>query len=178
MSIFTELLRIAGFRENKAEMELSRTRSEVATAHEQEEQARRRVHEFAAFAERREREMYAELCTRLVRLRELEDVQFGVLELRDGERRREAELEAARKALQQATAALEAAREVHRLASRMKEKFVELAGSYDEERARELQRVEDMEMEEVHRVSLDREEREEWERAHEEEAAPARGVRR
>jgi type III secretion protein O len=168
VSVFVELLRIAGFRESKAELEVSRTRGEVAKAHEGEADAQRRMEEFALFAERREREMYAELCTRLIKLRELEDVQMGVLELRSGERRRAEELEEARKALERAVAALESAREIHRLASRMKEKFLEMAGSYDEERQRELQRIEDMEMEEVHRVTQDREERDEWEANHRE----------
>ena len=168
MSVFVELLRIAGFRENKAEMEVARSRTELAKANEAQEAARLRLQEFIEYAERHERELYAELCTRLIKMRELENVQYSVLELRNGERQRGAELEAARKALEAATAALEAARQVHRLATRMKEKFVELARSFDEERMREVQRIEDLEMEEVHRVTLDREERDEWERAHEE----------
>jgi type III secretion protein O len=171
MSVFVELLRIAGFRESKAELEVSRSRLVVEQAHVSEEEARRRAIEYAEFAVRRERELYAEICTRLIKLRELEDVQLSVLDLRNGERRREEEVAEARKALQQAQAALEAAKEILRLASRGKEKFGELAASYDEERNREVQRVEDLEMEEVHRVSLDREERDEWERSHEREAA-------
>lgn len=167
MSVFTELLRIAGFRETKAETAVAAARGVVAKAHEDEDAARRTLQEFLAFSERHEHELYADLCTRLIKLRELEDVQLSVLDLRNGERRREEAVEAARKAVAQAHAALEAAREVHRLAMRMKEKFVELTRSYDEERALEVQRVEDLEMEEVHRVTLDREEREEWESSHE-----------
>jgi type III secretion protein O len=166
MSIFNELLRISGFRESKAEVELSRTRAAVASAHADEDEAGRRLAEFAAFSERREREMYAALCLRLVKLRELEEVQVNVLELRSGERQREARLEEARKALAQATEALEGAREVHRLAVRLTEKFMALARDYDEERVREVQRGEDLEMEEMHRVTQDREEREEWEQSH------------
>jgi len=37
MSIFTELLRISGFRESKAEAELGRTRAQLARAHAGEE---------------------------------------------------------------------------------------------------------------------------------------------
>jgi type III secretion protein O len=166
VSVFTELLRIAGFRESKAETAVSAARGVVARAHEDEQAARRVLQEFLAYSERHERELYSDLCTRLIKLRELEEVQLSVLDLRNGERQREAAVEAARKAVEQAQAALEAAREVHRLAMRMKEKFVELASSYDEERMKELQRIEDLEMEEVHRVTLDREEREEWEQSH------------
>lgn len=169
MSVFAELLRIAGFRETKAETELSAARGVVARAHDEEEAARRVLEEFLLYSERHERELYADLCRRVIKLRELEDVQMAVLELRNGERRREEAIEAARKALERAQAALEAAREVHRLAMRMKEKFLELARDHDEERMREVQRIEDLEMEEVHRVTLDREEREEWEREHEDE---------
>src|ERR1041384_4934872 len=132
MTIFAELLRIAGFREGKAEMEVSRTRGELTKAHASETDAKQRLQEFMVFADRREREMYAELCTRIIRLRELEDVQLGVLDLRNGERRREEEVAAARKAVEAAVAALEAARKVHRAATRQKEKFVELGRSYDE----------------------------------------------
>ena len=167
MSVFTELLRIAGFRESKAETEVSAARGVVAKAHDDRETARRVLDEFLLYSEKHERELYADLCQRVIKLRELEEVQIAVLELRNGERRREEAVEAALKALEKAQAALDAAREVHRLALRMKEKFLELASSYDEERVREIQRIEDLEMEEVHRVSLDREEREEWERDHE-----------
>jgi len=167
LSVFTELLRIAGFRETKAETAVSAARGAVAKAHEDEDAARRVLQEFLTYSERHERALYADLCTRMIKLRELEEVQLSVLDLRNGERQRAAAVEAALKAAEQAQAALDAAREVHRLAMRMKEKFVELTRSYDEERALEVQRVEDLEMEEVHRVTIDREEREEWESTHE-----------
>jgi len=169
LSVFTELLRIAGFRETKAETAVSAARGAVIKAHEDEAAARRVLEEFLTYSERHERSLYADLCTRLIKLRELEEVQLSVLDLRNGERQRGAAVEAALKAAEQAQAALDAAREVHRLARRMKEKFVELTRSYDEERALEVQRVEDLEMEEVHRVTLDREEREEWDSTHKDE---------
>lgn len=165
MSIFTELLRIAGFRESKAETELARARGILAEAHASQDEARRVLADFLSFSEGRERDLYEDLCRRLVKLREIEEVQWHVLELRNGERRREEALEEARHAVERASEAFAAARELHRLAQRMKEKFVEVARSYDEERLLELQRIEDLEMEEVHRVSQDRAEREEWEEA-------------
>ncbi len=166
MTIFVELLRIKEFREAKAETEASRARLSLADATGAEARANAALAEYRAFIDRRERELYADLCTRIVRLRDIEDVQMSVLDLRTGERAREDATVSARKAREQAAKALDEANETRRLATRQREKFVEIARSFDEERVRELQRVEDLEMEEVHRVSQDREEREEWEAAH------------
>jgi type III secretion protein O len=168
MSVFVELLRIKEFREKKAETELVRSRLGMAEAAAALELAQMELVRYRDFSDRRERELYSALCERIVRLRDIEDVQWSVGELRGGERSREEQEAAAAKARDQAASVLAQAADTHRVALRTKEKFVELARSFDEERVRELQRLEDMEMEEVRGVAREREEREEWEHAHDE----------
>ncbi len=166
MSIFVDLLRIKDFRERKAETELVRSRLSMSEATVALAQATEELDRFRSYSDRRERELYAALCERIVRLRDIEDVQWVVTDLRSGERSREEQQAAAAKARDTAASALAQASDTHRLASRSKEKFVEIARSFDEERLRELQRLEDLEMEEVRGVAREREEREEWELAH------------
>ncbi|MDK2123498.1 type III secretion system stalk subunit SctO [Parachitinimonas caeni] len=169
MTIFREMLRIKQHRENKAELEVSRSRTALADAISAEERAKDALKQYKQYAIDQERAVYAELCTKVVRLRDIEDVQFVVSELRSGERQYEERCVQAAKAHEKAIEVLDGAKLAHKDASKMKEKFVELARSFDEERLKELQRLEDLEMEEVRLVSQDREEREEWERDHDEQ---------
>ena len=60
----------------------------------------------------------------------------------------EKKIEKAKEARVQAAEAVEVSRQVHRDAVRMREKFMELVKTVDEERAAELLRTEDLEMEE------------------------------
>ena len=166
MNVFGELLRISEFRESKAETGVARSRVSLAQAHAAETEAAELLERFVAYSEQRERSLYADLCRRVVKMREIEEVQWNVVELRAGERQRAEELDAARKSVVSASDALEQAKEVLRLATRVREKFLELARSHDEERQRDLQRIEDLEMEEVHLAAADREDREEWEESH------------
>ena len=73
---------------------------------------------------------------------------------------------AAAKAQDQASLQLDTARAAHQEASRQKSKFVDLARNYAEAQVRELERKEDLEMEEAASVARDRED---WE-AHDPEA--------
>lgn len=167
MSMFGELLRIKRHRESRAEQEVARAGGELASRAAAREAAETALADYRDWAQRRERELYRDLCSRQVRLRDIEDAQFSVVELRGGERAKEAELDAAEKARQEAAAQLDRARVGHRDAVRMKEKFVELVQNFDQERLAELQRLEDLEMEEVRITRADEDEREQWDQSHE-----------
>ncbi|SAI25402.1 type III secretion protein [Bordetella ansorpii] len=164
MSVFDELLAIKRFREGQAELAVARQRQLHAQAEDAQVQAEDQLLKYQDWARQRERDMYGDLCSRTVRVREIEDVLAGVADLRQGEQRQHEQVAAARKHAEREADALAARRVDHRTASRMTEKFVELARMHLEAHLKELERKEDLEMEEAASVARDRED---WE-SHEE----------
>ncbi|HZY20515.1 MAG TPA: type III secretion protein [Ramlibacter sp.] len=156
MSVFGELLAIKSFRENKAELAVRKQRTVLADATARRDGAQQTLEAFRGFAQQREDDLYADLCTRVVRLREIEDVQLAVVSLRGEERRHEEALAQAQERRRQEAGALETCQVVHAEASRMKQKFMELAQVYADEHLRELERKEDAELEEVAETRRDR----------------------
>jgi type III secretion protein O len=161
MSMFKELLSIKRFREGQAELRVARER----TTHQQAELARVAAQEtlerFRVEAVERERGMYDDLCSRVVKLRDIEDVMQGVATLRATEQERVQDVERADQHVDTTLKALANARESHRLATRMTEKFVELAQIHLDQHLREQEYKEDQEMEEAASVRRDREDWEE-----------------
>ena len=166
--MFDELLAIKRFREGQAELAVVRQRQIHADAEQARLEAERALEQFRQWALRRELEMYGDLCARTVRVREIEDVLQGVAGLRDGERQRETEVAEAGEKVTREAQSLADTRLRHREASRMTEKFVELAQVHLAELAKDLERKEDLEMEEAASVARDRDD---WE--HHEEYEPA-----
>lgn len=164
MTVFDELLSIKRFRESQAELELVKRRQQHAAAVQAREEAERLLAAYRDEAVRVEDGMYRDLCSRLVRLREIEDVLQRVASLREGERRHEGEVDQAEQKLQQELQALSGARDHHALATRATRKFVEVVEIQAGERLLEMQYKEDMEMEEAASVARDRDD---WEQ-HEE----------
>ena len=85
MNVFDELLAIKRFREGQAEIAVSRQRLRQAEADAARQASEQALTDFREAAERREREMYRDLCSRVVRVREIENVLQGVAGLREGE---------------------------------------------------------------------------------------------
>ncbi|WP_144630588.1 type III secretion system stalk subunit SctO [Bordetella genomosp. 13] len=164
MSVFDELLAIKRFREGQAELAVARQRQLHAQAETAQEKAEDDLRQYLGWARQRERDMYQDLCSRTVRVREIEDVLAGVADLRQGEQRQHEHVAEARKHVAREAEALAARRVDHRDASRMTEKFVELAQMHLDAHLKELERKEDLEMEEAASVARDRED---WE-SHEE----------
>ncbi|OZI33078.1 type III secretion protein [Bordetella genomosp. 1] len=164
MSMFDELLAIKRFREGQAEIAVARQRQVLQDARDGEQAALRSLDDFRGWADAHERELYGDLCRRTVRVREIESVLQDVAGLREGERQHEQALDAARAAAEREESALQARRDDHRQATRMSEKFVELARSHFDAQLREAERKEDLEMEEAASVARDRDD---WEQ-HEE----------
>lgn len=98
MSVFDELLAIKRFREGQAEIAVSRQRLRHAEADAARLASEQALADFRDESERRERAMYRDLCSRVVRVREIEDVLQGVAGLREGERQREQALSRRRSA--------------------------------------------------------------------------------
>ncbi len=160
MTIFKELLAIKRFREEKAELALRRQRIELQAAVQARDGARRQLDDYRVYAQEQEQAMYADLCRRLVNLREIEHVQGSVIVLRGQEREHEGRLEQAEALRESQEHLLEERKSAHQLASRMKEKFVQLAQAHAEQLMREVERKEDHDLEEAAEARRDRED---WE---------------
>jgi type III secretion protein O len=167
MTIFRELLSIKDFRESRAELAVRKQRGILAEAIAARDAAEKQLNEFREYALRHERELYADLCRRIVRLRDLENAQLEVVDLRGRERSHEDTLSQSDHARNAEQQRLENAKHNHHEASKMKQKFVELAQIYSDENLKELERKEDAEMEEVAEL---RRERDDWDESHEEAA--------
>ena len=159
MNVFNDLLSIKRFRESQAELALAGQRQRFVLAQEGEAEARERLERYTQWAVQRERDMYGALCSRTVRVREIEEVLQNVAALRDGERSHEASLQEAQQQLEAERQALADQRARHQAASRSTEKFVELAARHLEEHMQILEPKEDFEMEEA---AMQIREREEW----------------
>ena len=165
MSIFRELLSIKTFRESKAELAVHKQRRVLAEAVEQRDGAQRNLKDFRDYAVARERALFGDLCARVVKLRDIEDVQVEVVVMRGQERDHETKLDDAETHRETQDGELTARKTAHAEASRMKEKFVELAQVYADEQIRELERKEDAELEEAAETRRDRTDWEEREEA-------------
>jgi type III secretion protein O len=168
MSVFKELLAIKSFRESKAEMTVRKQRSVLAVAVDTRDGADEALRRFRDFSLRHERALYDDLCSRIVRLRDIENVQLAVVDLRGQERSHETSLQEAEKDRVRQAEQLDDDKRLHADALRMKEKFVELAQVYADEQIKELERKEDAEMEEVAETRRDRAD---WDEYHEEGVA-------
>ena len=167
MKAFKELLSIKTFRETKAELAVLKQRRVFLSADEQRDLDAKTLDDFRVYAQAHERALYEDLCRRVVRLRDLEEVQQEVVVLQTGERKREADLTRSEETRTLEQQHLDAAREGHHQASRMKQKFVELVQIYSDEAFKLFERNEDAEMEEIAEL---RRERIDWDESHEEAA--------
>ncbi|MGE8689098.1 MAG: type III secretion system stalk subunit SctO [Achromobacter sp.] len=168
MSVFDELLAIKRFREGQAEIAVSRQRLRHAEADAARRASEAALASFRNEAVRHEQALYRDLCSRVVRVREIETVLQDVAGLREGERRHEQAVEAAGRRLDEEAQALAVSRQQHQLAVRLTGKFVELARIHLDEHMKALEQKEDLEMEEAASVSRDRED---WEQHEEFEPA-------
>ena len=156
MGIFKELLAIKSFRETKAEIAVRKQRSVLAEATARREAAEDALEKFRGWAVTHERSLYDALCAQVVKLRDIEDVQVEVAALRHTEVQHEDQVREREAQRVKEVEQLEADRKVQQDATRMKEKFVELAQVFADEAVKELERKEDAEMEEVSETRRDR----------------------
>ena len=168
MGVFRELLSIKAFRESKAEQAVRRQRQTLAEAQAREQERQQALERFRQYAIDQEQGLYADLCSRIVHLRDIEDVQQSVADLRvQAVRHEDSVREAARESEQESTrlkeckAALDAA-------ARAKQKFVELAQVHADEQLQAAERKEDAELEEAAETRRDRAD---WDEYRQEEAA-------
>jgi chromosome segregation ATPase len=147
--VLDDLLRIKTLRERTAEIELSRCRNVLKEAENRLERACADLDEFRAYSISEEKATYAKLFGRLVTLADIDDVRARVAELRAGVQDREKQVEQEEKARDEASDAVSAAEEMYVGAVRDCDKLKEVIGKMEQEMRVELQRGEDLELEEV-----------------------------
>lgn len=156
MSIFDEILSIKNFRESRAELAMLKQRTVLAEAIVARDEAEKRLAAFIEEALRLERDLYKDLCSRLVRLRDIENVQMEVVDLRHREHSYEESLVKSEQTRTAEEQRLDEAKQGHQQAVIMKQKFVELLDVYNDEYMKQAERAEDAEMEEVAELRHDR----------------------
>lgn len=164
MSFFKELLAIKDFREGKAERHVSKQRVVLAEAVAERQAREEALVDYRMYALSQEKALFDDLCSRLVRLSTIENVQQEVAHMRAQEQQRLQAMEEAEKQRAAHAQRLQELREVHKEAQRAHQKFTEFAQVYADERLKELERKEDAELEEVAEL---RRERTDWEETHE-----------
>jgi putative protein kinase ArgK-like GTPase of G3E family len=149
MAMIDELLFIKKFRENKAEKELQKARLALQAAREAEQRANEALQTFQQQAEEAEMGWYRELCSRLVTVRDIANVQEEVAMLRQSELEYQQAVRAAQQQHTQAQTAQTQANHQLREASKAREKFTELARNHHLIVSQEAERKEELELEEV-----------------------------
>ncbi len=158
MAMIDELLFIKEFRERKAETELQKSRARLAAAALSEREAEKALQEFVAFAQAEELRLFDDLCRRIVKLRDINEVHTEVAALKHRELSHEQELQARQQQHTQARDVFDVDTRRMRDASTARQKFVELARNFHMLAAREAERKEELELEELASVVREREE--------------------
>lgn len=158
MAMVDELLYIKSFREQQAETALQRSRADLRVAREAEERARQERDDFAQQAIEDELRWYRELCERVVRVRDIEDVHLAVAGLRQQEAHLQQALEVRESEREQSQERFKAAGDHLRQASTARNKFEELAKQHHLAVSKEAERKEELELEELAGVVREREE--------------------
>lgn len=149
MDVLGDLLRIKIFREEKAERALAKARALLRAAEEAVEMAKKVLRDYREESRQREQALFADLCARIVLLKDIQDVQIDIQLMKERIEALVQELEEARLRQEEAAEHERAAREEHKFAVRMREKFSEMLRTVTEERDFELSRREELEVEEA-----------------------------
>jgi type III secretion protein O len=144
-----QILAIKAFREARAALAVTRQRQVLQRAEARAEASQRQLEDYRSEAERRERALFDDLCSRVVRLSAIQDVHLEVEEMRLQERDHEKALEQARAERHRQAQTLVERRTEHSQSMQVKERFVELTRQATEEAAWEADRLEELELEEV-----------------------------
>lgn len=148
-AVIDSLLRIKEFREEKAQLEVKRARRGLEEADAALDGAKHHLDAHRAECLRQERALYAELCTRPVRLWELQCASLKVDEFKQSIVQCETRVDEAREHRSTSAQGLTDAQRCHEEALRKREKFTELRTLSQADAQQDAARAEDAEMEEV-----------------------------
>jgi type III secretion protein O len=149
MAMIDELLFIKKFRETKAEKEFQKARQALLEAHKAQELASQELQSFQWQAEQSEQAWYRDLCSKVVTVRDISHVQEDVAMLRQTEQEYAQRLRKAEQQHVQAKDHQVQANTRMREATKAREKFTELARNHHGIVAKEAERKEELELEEV-----------------------------
>jgi dGTP triphosphohydrolase len=149
MDVIKDLVRIKIFREEKAELAMLKAKAKLLSAEVTLDNARKVLRKHKEDCIAREKALYDDLCTRLVLLKDINSVTLDVQLMAEETTQLDEDVEKAKEAREVAFEDLAAAKAVHRDATQMREKFMEIKDVIDAEKLAELMRKEDLEMEEV-----------------------------
>ncbi len=147
--VFEQILEIKHLREARAGLAVSRQRGVLAQAQALEEAQRKALDDVREETRRKEKELYDDLLSRVVRLSAIQDVHLAVDGMRAEERKHLADVERAEADCHQQAELLRQERERHAQTVQVKERFVELVRLAAEEAAAEEELNETHELEEV-----------------------------
>lgn len=151
-----DLVRIKEFRERKAEMEVARARLDLAAAIQAVADAKVALQDYRAWSLNHERTLYAELCKKLVKPRDVEWLREDVLLLRGKERELDAAVATADGTRVKAEDGVRLARATHATATRNREKFDEVAKGIAAEATLEAAKREESELEDLYAIRRDK----------------------
>ena len=149
MEVIKDLVRIKIFREEKAELAMLKAKAKLITAEDELDNARKVLRKHKEDCVAREKELYDDLCTRLVLLKDINSVSLDIQLMAEETTRLDEIVEKAKEDRDIASEELAAAKAIHRDAVQMRQKFTEIKDVIDAEKIAELLRKEDIEMEEV-----------------------------
>jgi type III secretion protein O len=149
-----DLLRVRSYREEEAAAKVTQCRSAVERAAQVVDECNRALHEYSAWRVQREAELYQELFRQQVQLKELDDLKFEILQLREQESLYVQQVHDAEKALQEARDALYASRKLHHAAYKDVEKIGAHKGIWAREIRKQNEEFEERELEDF-RVTSD-----------------------
>jgi len=149
MDVIKDLLRIKIFREEKAELDLLKKKYDLSSKEKQLLKSRSDLEEYKEYFQKKEIELYEDLCSRLVVQKDIDNVSIEIQQMKNELSTHEERVESAKEQRNEAALVVSQAKIVHQEAVRMREKFMEIRKIQDSERKIELDRVEDIEMEEV-----------------------------
>lgn len=147
-NVFAELLHLKIRREQGAERRLILSRLEARNAAENVTKLETRLQEYRDWMVERQDQMFDDICEKTVKVRAIEELRTRILMLRDEEQIIETSIDDARKAHQAALEEVHSCEQRLKEATRQREKFEDLAESYDTELREALAYKEEMEMEE------------------------------
>lgn len=149
MKAFRQLVTVKQMREEKAERTVQAQRRVLAQAQVERDSAQQRLDDYCAYATEQERRVYRELCERVVKLRDIEDVLGQVRTLRAREADHREERDTAETRRDEAQQQLDGDKAAHRFALRVRDKFVQMHEVFTHEAREAAERAEDAEIEEV-----------------------------
>ncbi len=152
MGILADLLRIKKFREQKAERALIHARQELLTAEEKLSEAKHKLKEFRIKSALKEKELYDDLCKRMVSVRELDNVKVDIelMKERDDELAKELAHKEELRVLSHEKE--RSALEDYNSAARLREKFDQILANTKDLEAVEEEKIQDAEIEESSEV--------------------------